>query len=416
MDRSSPWLRRALRLAIPLTLAACCFFGQDLPVCADDAIRILENTHEVHFSERITFRLQVDALNEIQEVTLYYRRIGEGLTVKAPIPVSSGEDAFTYTWELEPGEVPVGARIEYDWRIVDDSGNELRTSPLTLDHADDRFTWQALEEDNIILFWYQSSEAEARRLLGYAAQSLARLQDEMGVMLKEPVRIYVYRSKSDMSLALPRKSEAYDDRILTLGVVVDDATLLLLGSQSDVEGTIAHELSHIVVGLATDNPYTSLPRWLDEGLAMYAEGELPAGNRRALENAIQRDQLISVHSLSGYTGDPGQVDLFYGEVYSLVEYLLQTYGKEKMSQLLAAIRKGLYQEDALQQVYGFGLDELDAQWRKSLGLQPRGTSSPVAPVTPRPVQRPCFPCPGVLVGGFLGLAAVAVSRKRARAS
>jgi len=123
-----------------------------------------------------------------------------------------------------------------------------------------------------------------------------------------------------------------------------------------------------------------------------------------------------VRSLSGYTGDPGQVDLFYGEVYSLVGYLLQTYGKEKMEQLLAAIREGLYQEDALQRVYGFGLDELDAQWRVSLGLQPRGASSPAAPATPRPVQRPCFPCAGVLLGGFLGVATVAFGRKRARAS
>jgi len=416
MDRSSPWLRPALRVAIPLMLAACCFFGQGLLVDADDTIRILENTHEVHFSEGITFRLQVDALNEIQEVTLYYRRIGEGLTVRVPIPVSSAEDAFTYTWELEPGEVPVGAHVEYHWCIVDDSGNELRTSPLTLDYVDDRFTWQVLEEDNIILFWYQSGEAEARRLLGYATQSLARLQDEMGVMLKEPVRIYVYRSKSDMSLALPRKSEAYDDRILTLGVVVDDATLLLLGSQSDLEGTIAHELSHIVVGLATDNPYTSLPRWLDEGLAMYAEGELPAGNRRALENGIQRDQLISVRSLSSYTGDPSQVDLFYGEVYSLVEYLLHTYGKDKMTQLLDSFTAGITQEQALQRVYGFGVDELDAHWRKSLGLQPRGTPIPATPVPQRPVQRPCIPCPGVLWGGFLSAAAVAIGRKRARAS
>jgi hypothetical protein len=329
--------------------------------------------------------------------------------------MTPGQTSFSHTWELEPGELAVGSRIEYDWHIVDAAGNEFRTF-TTLDYEDDRFAWKRVGEGNIILFWYDSSEEEARRLLGYATQSLARLQDEMGVTLDQPVQIYVYRSKSDMSLALPRTSESYDERILTLGVVVDEATLLLLGPHRDVEGTIAHELSHIVIGLATDNPYASPPRWLDEGLAMYAEGELPAGNRRALEAAIRRDQLISVHSLSGYTGDPGQVDLFYGEVYSLVEYLLQTYGKEKMTQLLAAIREGLYQEDALQRVYGFGVDELDAQWRVSLGLQPRGTSSPAAPVTPRPAQRPCIPCPSVLLGAFLSVAAVAFGRKRARAS
>jgi hypothetical protein len=407
-------MRRVIAI---LTVFSFCFVGRALHTHADETIRILDSAHEAQFSKSITFRLQVEAQSEINEVTLYYRLVGEGLRVKVPISTAPGQNAFAHTWEVEPGEVPVGSRIEYDWRIVDEAGNALQTSAVTFDYEDTRFSWEAIEESNVILFWYGSGEEEARRLLGYATTSLARLQDEAGVTLDQAMRIYVYWTKSDMSLALPQTSEAYDERILTLGVVVDEATLLLLGSHRDVEGTIAHELSHIVVGLATDNPYASPPRWLDEGLAMYAEGELPAGNRRALESAIQRDQLISVRSLSGYTGDPSQVDLFYGEVYSLVEHLLQAYGQEKMAQLLDSFSEGITQEEGLQRVYGFGLDELDAEWRMSLGLQPRGISDPAAPVTPRPVQRPCIPCPGALLGGLLSVAVVTcLGKRRARAS
>jgi hypothetical protein len=299
---------------------------------------------------------------------------------------------------------------------VDEAGNELRTSPVTLLYEDDRFTWQRMERDQVILYWYGKDEAEAARLLGYATDSLARLQGEMGVSLEQPVSIYVYQSKSDMSPTLPQRSDAFDDRILTLGVVVDEATLLILGPHPDVENTIAHELSHVVVGLATDNPYAELPRWLDEGLAMYAEGELPAGNRRALEDAVRRDQLISVRSLSGYTGDPSEVDLFYGEVHSLVEYMIETYGQERMTSLLDGIREGLYQEEALQRAYGFGLDELDARWRESLGLAPR-SQSPMPTATPVPTgRRPSLPCPTAFAASLLGLAAVAHGRRRARAS
>ena len=39
---------------------------------------------------------------------------------------------------------------------------------------------------------------------------------------------------------------------------------------------------------------------------MYAEGTLPAGYRSALDRAIRKDALISVRSLSGYSGDPEQ--------------------------------------------------------------------------------------------------------------
>jgi hypothetical protein len=413
-NRSKHCLLCAARFTLLCILAWLCLLGQPLLASADDGLRAVDNTYKVQFGSSITFHLEIEADNDVAEVTLYYRREGEGVTVMIPISASSSDRSFHHTWELEPGEVPVGERIEYEWRVVDTAGNELRTSPLELEYADDRFDWQRIAEDNVILFWYGTSEGEARGLLGYALESLARLQEEMGVVLKEPVRIYAYRSKSDMSLALPRQSDAYDDRILTLGVVVDEATLLLLGPHSAVAGTIAHELSHIVVGLATDNPYAAIPRWLDEGLAMYAEGELPAGNRRALQSAIERDQLISVRSLSGYTGDPTQVDLFYGEVYSLIDYLLQSYGADKMTQLLDAFTEGITQEEALQRVYGFGVDELDAHWRQSLGLEARGTPSPTTAVSSRPIQRPSTPCPVGLLAAFGSVAVVALEHKRAR--
>nr|MBC7245304.1 hypothetical protein [Chloroflexota bacterium] len=406
----------AHRLQVLLLVALLFLFplGSALGTYADEAIQVVTNTYQVQFAQGITFRLRVKAQSNIREVILYYRLVGEGVTVKIPIAVAPGESEFSHTWELEPGDIPVGARLEYYWRVVDEGGNEIKTSVVSFHYEDDRFTWKTLEEGQISLFWYGADEAQARRILGYATKSLARLQDEMGVSLDRPISIYVYQSKSDMSLALPRKSEVYDERVVTLGVVVDEGTLLLLGSHPDVEQTVAHELAHVVVELVTDNPYAEVPRWLDEGLAMYAEGALPAGNRRALEEAVRRDQLISVRSLSGYTGDPTQVDLFYGEVYSLLDFMLRTYGKEKMTGLLAAIREGLYQEEALQRVYGFGLDELDAQWRKSLGLSPRGTPTVTPSPVPRTAPRPCVPCPGAGLGIVMVIALVAGWRRHAR--
>jgi hypothetical protein len=408
-------MRRALGI-LGLMLALVYVLLTAVPASADEPLHVLDNRHRVQFSESIRFDLEVDASSDLAEVILYYRKVGEGLTVKVPLAASAGQDTFWHVWDLEPGEVPVGAHLEYDWYVADVAGNALRTPATAFSYDDDRFDWQVASDSNIRLFWYEASEQKAERLLGYAVDSLARLQHEMGVVLEQPVQIYVYRSKQDMAPALPRSSEAYDDRILTLGVVVDEATLLLLAPHPDVEGTIAHELSHIVVGLATDNPYAELPRWLDEGLAMYSEGELPDGNRRALAAAIDENRLISVRSLSGYTGDPSQVNLFYGEVYSLIDFMLEIYGTERMSNLLTAIRQGLYQEDAVERVYGFGLDELDGRWRESLGLPARGTSASPAPQTTRDAERRPLPCPIALVGGVAGIMIATWERKRARAS
>ena len=103
---------------------------------------------------------------------------------------------------------------------------------------------------------------------------------------------------------------------------------------------------------------------------MYNEGSLPDYNKQALDEAIVTDSLISVRSLSAYPG-ADQVNLFYGESYSVLDYLLNQYGQEKMVGLLNEFKKGAYQNDALQTVYGFGLEELDAKWRAWIGAPPR---------------------------------------------
>ncbi|MBC7222802.1 MAG: hypothetical protein H5T59_00750 [Anaerolineae bacterium] len=161
--------------------------------------------------------------------------------------------------------------------------------------------------------------------------------------------------------------------------------------------------------MATRNPLGGLPRWLDEGLAMYAEGELPPANRQALERAIRQRRLISVRSLSGYTGDPEQVDLYYAEAYSVVQFLLERYGRERMQELLRLFQEGTHQEEALQQVYGLTLEELDAAWREWLGSEPSqapGTPAAAPGEGGRPAQG--APRGGLCLGGLLPIGLVAL--------
>lgn len=357
---------------------------------AEGPVRVLESRQNYTFGEVLSFRLVAESDQEIKAVTLYYRRQKERVTSRVVPDFQPGRRVeASYDKELEPGEIPPGTTMEYYWRLELADGTQSDTPTQAFVCDDHRFDWQTLHADNLTLYYYGNERDErlAQGLLQAGQEALVRLQSEVGVELEAPVSVYVYRTSEDMSGALASRSDGFDERIVTLGVAVSDDTLLLLGSHPDAQQTIAHELSHIVVGLATKNPYAPLPRWLDEGLAMYAEGELPARNINALNDAVSRDALISVRSLSSYTGDASQVDLYYGEVYSLVDYLLRTYGREKMRELLAVFGQGAYQEDALREVYGLGLDELDAAWRESLGLKPRVAPNPASTAAPPAQQK-----------------------------
>ncbi|HOG47115.1 MAG TPA: peptidase MA family metallohydrolase, partial [Anaerolineae bacterium] len=313
-------MRKTLLLA-GLGLAIALILGGYVSL-AEGPVRIVADQPTYTFGEKLSFRLVAESEQEIRSVTLYYRRQQERVTSRVAPQFTPGPHLeATFEKTLEPGEIPPGTTIEYYWRLELADGTRSDTPTQNLICEDDRFAWQTLRADNLTLLYYgdSSDAALAQGLLSTGQHALSRLQAQVGVTLDAPVRVYLYHNTTDMAGALAPRSEGFDQRVVTLGVAVADDTLLLLGSHDGVEQTMAHELSHIVVGLATKNPYAPLPRWLDEGLAMYAEGALPAGNARALEAAVRHDTLISVRSLSGYTGDASQVDLYYGQVYSLVD-------------------------------------------------------------------------------------------------
>ncbi len=377
-------------------------------VLAQDGITVTADAYEYSFSEQIVFRLTAESSSEINDITLLYR-IGDAPVTNSARPGFSPAKQVEaeYVWRLQRGEIPPGSDIEYSWRIKDAAGDALETELVTFTYMDDRFTWESLTEGKVILYWYDADRAFGRELLSSAVESLARLEENVGVELEKPVKIIVYQSKTDMQEALTSQGAVYEEQIITLGVVVAPDIVLLHGTHQDVDSTIAHELTHVVVGLATENPYADIPAWLNEGLAMYNEGKLRSGNDQALKKGIRENRLLSVRSLTAPTGNPAEVNLFYGEVYSVVDFLLKTYGKEKMSQLLEVFQEGSLADDALMKVYGFDQDELDAQWRESIGAPPRGEAG--EPKADKPTGGICW---GAVPGLALGVLPFLYKRER----
>jgi hypothetical protein len=238
-------------------------------------------------------------------------------------------------------------------------------------HFDDsRFTWYNLtsavpEGGGMTLSWYTGGDSFARALMDTCEEGLARLTQNIGAYPERPIKIYVYASANDLKGAMVFSQE------WTGGVAFMDFGIIAIeippGELEWGESALVHELTHLVVRQATFGPYGQLPLWLDEGLATYNEGELDPVLRSSLEEAISKDELISVRSLcSPFSAYREKAYLSYAESYSIVEYLLDNYGQDKMADLLALLRQGNTYDEALTAVYGFDISGLDARWRATL--------------------------------------------------
>ncbi|HXY75222.1 MAG TPA: peptidase MA family metallohydrolase, partial [Dehalococcoidales bacterium] len=135
---------------------------------------------------------------------------------------------------------------------------------------------------------------------------------------------------------------------------------------SDLPG-VAHELTHVIVGQITFNPYNSIPFWLNEGLAVhiqFPQGNVPSAFTTALSNAIANNSFISVRSLSDpFSAVTNKAYLSYAESVSIVTYLINQYGAAKMNQLLDTFQQGTTYDVALKTIYGFDMDGLFTQWK-----------------------------------------------------
>ena len=95
------------------------------------------------------------------------------------------------------------------------------------------------------------------------------------------------------------------------------------------------------------------------------------------------DKLLLLRGMEGFPGNSDDTLLAYGQSWSTVKYLIDTYGREKFREFYLAMGK-IGTEPALKASFGVTYDELDAAWRKSVGAAPRSYA------TARPTAIPVF--------------------------
>ena len=279
----------------------------------------------------------------------------------------AGQDiAVTWEWDMRrSGSIPPGTVVWWRWRVVDDMGQEFRTPRQEVVFNDDRFEWQSHTENNVTFYWYAGGPDFGSNIADGVRDSLGRL--ELGRELVAPIKVFAYESSTDVQGAI-LFAQAW-----TGGLAFGSHNIVLITVNPeefdrDLTGVV-HELAHLLVGEVTFNCFGGLPTWLNEGLAVYAEGDLPSNQRSTLNEAIASDDLISLRSLnSSFPAAHSGAILSYAQSQSLVEYLITVPGWPKMQELLDVFAEGATHEGAIQQVYGFDLEGLETAWRQSLGL------------------------------------------------
>jgi hypothetical protein len=352
---------------------------------AQSPIQVTQNQLDISLPDKAVFSIAAESQADLQLVTLSYqvRQLTcQELTVRRPLEFQPA-DRVTLDWEMDfqrDGALIPGQDVTWQWEIRDAAGNFLTTEPLTITIQDQRHSWQSASLGPVQVQWYQGNRSFGQRIAETAFRGLERLQDDLGVVYEQPIRITVYPDTGELRNILVESVEWVG------AVAYPKHGLILMAATTDdsgwIEEVLPHELSHLVLyALMFNCQGGTVPTWLGEGLAEHTQGQIPQEEAGEVLAALEDDRLPPLDTLEGSFSHYGdEAGLSYSQSHMVVTYLVETYGPEKVADLLAMLRSGLESDKAMQAVYGFDTAGLDREWRESLGFKMAEPS--VAEATP----------------------------------
>ena len=346
-------------------------FGQE------EAIKIVSQEVQNDFPDKITFKVTATGPDTIEEIRLFFRPLGSNrstygyLEIDPGVTVSGEHVMLTGTGV---NHKPPGTIIRYSIEVRDAAGRVLRTPETDHLYLDESLNWKSIsDEKGLLTVYYYGDfvERRAQTVLEATQATMELMGPVLGIQPTEPMKIVSYSNYRDMVKALPFRSQAVREGLETQGTAFPiERVVLVLGSDPTVIGIASHEFTHIMVAEAGGRGYAAIPAWLNEGLAEFGNLDPTPSYDRALAYGVFTRRLKPLWYLDSFTGDPDDIVIAYGHGKSVVRFLIEVYGQDKMAELMRAFHTAVTADQALTMVYGFDQHGLDSQWRQAIGLDP----------------------------------------------
>jgi hypothetical protein len=333
------------------------------------------------FLRSITVEQPATLPSGVHRVEAYVRTGSGDVTFLADVPnPGAGDHLLRYTDPTPSGAMYPNTRVQLGFRVTFDDGRVVDSPPATIRYEDTRFAWNTLKGDIVRVHWYAGGDAFGRRALRIGEQAIREASDLLGVTETDPIDYFVY---ADTSSFYDMLGPAIRENVG--GIALPEIRTLFANiAPSDVDAAwvgivVPHELTHLVFGTATKNPYHEPPHWMNEGLAVYLSEGYAASARANVERTARAGEIMPLRALVGQFPTTAQrFGLAYDESVSAIDYLIRTHGQEALVKLIRSYADGVSDDAAFSGALGVDVAGFEAGWLGDLGVDER------VPYGPRP--------------------------------
>lgn len=232
--------------------------------------------------------------------------------------------------------------------------------------------WQTVKNTHFVIYYHNAQDKFIRQLIKEAEDYYIDISEALGLrrydfwLWEKRAKIYIYDSAEAYFLATGQPS-------WSAGMVLpQDKVIRAYSAEKDFFKTVLpHEMGHIIFREFVGFNNRAVPVWLDEGVAVYQQQVKSQGLyalcRKAMEEKtfMPMDKLQTLNPFS--LKDKEQVQLFYAESFTIVDFLLTRFGKDNFVLFCQRLRDKQDLRSAIAYAYPFrNLQDLGRGWEKYL--------------------------------------------------
>ena len=362
---------------------------------------IITATVENNYPTNLTFKLTARADIDITDVTLQYQLTGRNSSgVGKPDTIAAGRaisSEIVVKTDPDSNWIPVGNEFIWHFELTLSDGSVFKGQDQTFLFLPSGQTWQTTTS-SLLTVYYHGDRAQSAARFVTAADAVFKktAQDLLKTDLtRKPVKVVLFADSKELAVSQPGKGTTVaNSGVITCGYRPGSANDIITvasscGGSSSLD-TFKHEFAHIINQAAGESPLVKLPFWLDEGLAVFAQ-DSQADFLSAFQATVARTKtVIPFDRMNLSPSDPNQIIAAYGQGYVMTKYLIDTYGADKMAQLMTLTKKQTRFDVALKQVYGFDIPGFEKEFVAKVIA---GGNPQTAPTTRPQQQQPTNTAP-----------------------
>lgn len=331
-----------------------------------------ESDAEYRYGQIMHFSLSAESEVPIEKITLFVRAPDLPNTLTTDVEVDSGEEIqIEQSLDLTQYQLAPFTTVTYWWLVEDEKGNAFTLPEAQIDYVDDQYAWKQLEGDGVQVFWTGEDDSVGQAALDAVIKALPHQQSYIPFEPPDPLRIYVYPSADELRAALRLTGRDWvgGHAHPELGVILVSATNPST-AEIEMEKTIPHELSHMLLYEATGANYGAIPIWFDEGLATLFEESTNGDYEVILEEAVLTNSTIPFTELcQSFPVESDKALLAYAQSSSFIRYIQAEYGNFAILQMIRALADGADCQSVTTRAIDRSLEELNEEWLEDLRPQ-----------------------------------------------